>query len=99
MIFLEMLCIVSGSAVLRTLGVKGFGKWVYNAMQILVWVKWGIVSYIMDKFLNELHSKECGWCIDGNILGYSSCRWSSYRLENGILVYSSMFFLNAILVR
>jgi hypothetical protein len=97
MIVLEMSCIVSGSAVLRTLGVKGFGKWVYSAMQILVWVKWGIGSYLMDKFLNELHSTECGRRTDGNILGYSSRRWSSYRLESGILVYSSAFLLNAIL--
>jgi hypothetical protein len=97
MIVLEMLCIVSGNTVLRTLGVKGFGKWVYSAMQILVWVKWGIGSYLMDKFLNELHSTECGRHTDGNILGYSSHRWSNYRLESGILVYSSAFFLNAIL--
>jgi hypothetical protein len=35
--------------------------------------------------------------IDGNILGYSSCKWTNYRLESGILVYSSTFFLNSIL--
>lgn len=45
-IVLELVCIVSGSAsaVAGTLGINSVG--LCNALQDLVWVKWGIGTYL-----------------------------------------------------
>jgi hypothetical protein len=47
---LEMACIISGSAILATLGIKGFGRWTYSAIQLLVWVKWGLGSSLLGVY-------------------------------------------------
>lgn len=51
---LEIVCMIVGSAVVGTLGIKGFGKWTYSAIQVLVWVKWGFGSYSLRKFRRPL---------------------------------------------
>jgi len=51
---LETVCIVAGSIVAGTLGIKDFGKWVYVVLQILVWQKWAVDSL----YLSEEISKE-----------------------------------------
>jgi hypothetical protein len=50
MIFFEIVCIVSGSTVLRVLGIKVFGRWIYSAVHGLVWVKWSIGSYLLGQY-------------------------------------------------
>jgi hypothetical protein len=51
---LEIVCIVSGSAVDGALGRKAFERWLYIAMHDLVWVKWGIGNYIFhEKYLRS----------------------------------------------
>lgn len=51
MMVLEILYIVAGSViVVKGLGMQkssGKGRWVYSALQILIWVKWGIGSYLL----------------------------------------------------
>lgn len=49
-ILLEIACIVVGSVVARLMGIKVFGKWVYSALQVLVWVKWAIGGDILEKY-------------------------------------------------
>jgi hypothetical protein len=93
-IVLEITYIVSGVAVATTLGIKGFGKWVYAALQGLVWVKWGIGSIILDEFMEEFDTRQQR--TSNTIHPYPNGRGTRYRFESGILVYSA-FFLNAIL--
>jgi hypothetical protein len=38
-IVLEILCIVGCSAIAGVMGIKAFGRWIYSALQCLVWVK------------------------------------------------------------
>jgi hypothetical protein len=47
-ISLETAWIVIGSTVAGTLGMKVFGRWIYGAFQILVWVKWATGSYVLN---------------------------------------------------
>ena len=67
---------------------------IYSAMQGLVWVKWAIGSYLLGERLPKHESgpvmtteyeKDC--------TKKQKPRWT----DNGILVYSSAFFLNSIL--
>lgn len=46
---LEIVCIVAGSAVAGTLGIKAFGRWVYAVLQILVWLKWAMGSLALNE--------------------------------------------------
>lgn len=94
-IILEIVYIVSGIAVAATLGIKGFGRWVYVALQGLVWVKWGIGSCILDEYFEIIDSRQQR--LHNKFLPYSCSRKGRYTFESGILVYSSAFFLNAIL--
>jgi len=89
-IALEMVCILSGSMLLAILGPKCFGRWLYSALQILVWVKWGIGSYLLGEYPPEYDSESKE---ENGITVY----YSSFLYDNGILVYSSAFLLNAIL--
>lgn len=52
-IILEIICIVAVTVVATTLVINSFRKWVYSALQALVWVKWGLGSYILDKNLTD----------------------------------------------
>ena len=52
-IILEIICIVAVTVVATTLVINSFRKWVYSAVQALVWVKWGLGSYILDKYLTD----------------------------------------------
>jgi len=75
---LEAACIEAGSAVAGTLGIRGFRRWIYGALQILVWAKWATGSY----FLNHRNSRE--------FFGESLNRWevlmySSAPLLNAVL--------------
>jgi len=47
-ISLETTWIVMGSTVAGTLGMKVFGRWIYGAFQILVWVKWATGNYVLN---------------------------------------------------
>jgi hypothetical protein len=76
-IVLEIMCIASGSIAAGVLGKRPFKKWVYSALQVLVWVKWGIGSYL----LGEIHSNsnsEYNW--KGGILVYSSAFFLNFIL-------------------
>lgn len=76
-IILEVTGMVAASVVMGTLGIKVFGKWLYSALHVLVWVKWVVGSYLLGEYPPEYESE-----ID---------------YDNGILVYSSIFLLNAVL--
>lgn len=52
-IILEIICIVAVILVATTLVINSFRKWVYSAVQALVWVKWGMGSYILDTDLRD----------------------------------------------
>jgi len=82
---LEMMCILSGPAVAGTLGIKGIGRWVYSALQILVWVKWGVGCYLLGEYSPE-H-------VQTNADAYDNGGW----VDVGAMVYSSSFMLNAVL--
>lgn len=95
-IILEIACIVSVSAVLGTLGIKEFGRWVYSALQGLVWIKWGIGCYLLGEYSPGHVRRRSSVNTSGKgpeTLRYSSARW----LDHGTLVYSSAFFFNAVL--
>jgi hypothetical protein len=77
-VYLEAACIEAGSVVARTLGIRGFRRWIYGALQILVWAKWATGSH----FLNKMNSQE--------FFGKSINRWqvltySSAPLLNAVL--------------
>lgn len=76
---------------------KGIGRWVYGALQLLVWFKWGIGSAILGAYSPEYvsTSAERGKDNDGRvILKYSSANW----VDEGTMVYCSSFFLNSVMV-
>lgn len=62
---------------------EGIGRWVYSALQLLVWVKWAIGSYLLGVYSPDY---------DPGYRGEQS-KW----VDNGTLVYSSAFLLNAVL--
>jgi hypothetical protein len=96
MIVLEMVCILYCSTVVGTVGVKGFGTWLYSVVQGIVWVKWGIASYLLGEYLEErdiprrgLHGiVECG-VVEG--------LHGTVRMRHGIVMYFNAFLLNALL--
>nr|ADE76886.1 unknown [Picea sitchensis] len=96
-IVLETMCIVSCIAVAGVLGIKkGFGRWVYSALQGLVWVKWGTGSYLLGDYSPEhVHRPSSTTTLEPGLetLDYSSAKW----VDHGSLVYSSAFLLNAVL--
>lgn len=96
-IIMEIVCIVIGITVAGTWGLKSFGRWVYSAMLGLVWIKWGIGSYLLGEFSQEFDLRQGRWGPDGT--GVVSCagRVTDNTFEGGTLVYSSAFLLNAIL--
>lgn len=51
MIVFQISCIVSSSLVARAVGIKRFHRWVYGAVQGLVWLKWGIGSYLLGQYI------------------------------------------------
>nr|ADE77196.1 unknown [Picea sitchensis] len=87
---LEIVCIVWCSTLAGFVGINVFGKWIYSAVQGLVWVKWGIGSYLLSEYSPEFDYRVSGSPLLAN---HYSFRWT----DNGILVYSSAFLLNAIL--
>jgi len=80
MIVFEILCIVSCTVVSRALGIKTFGRWVYGAVQGLVWVKWATGSYLLGQYIPRQRSPT-----------------ARPHGSTGMYMYSSSFFLNAIL--
>ena len=95
-IVLETVCIVSCSIVAGALGKKDFGRWLYSCLQGLVWVKWGIGSYLLCEYSPEyVHRPARRAKLDTSpeTLAYSSAKWT----DHGILVYSSAILLNAVL--
>lgn len=92
MIVLEIGCIVSCGAVARNWGIKGFGRWIYSALQGLVWVKWGIGSYLLGEYSPEHESGVFRTSFHPDSLDEHSM-W----IKGGILVYSSAFWLNSTL--
>lgn len=86
-------------AVLVALSLNnGIGRWVYGALQLLVWVKWVIGSWILGAFSPEYVPTTFAprqWNDHGRaVLKYSSAQW----VDEGTLVYCSSFFLNAVMV-
>lgn len=71
-IFLDILCIVLGGAVGGALGMKFFGRWIYSVMQAMVWVKWGIGSYLIGEHSIEYYNYRRSWGSEGGVLVYSS---------------------------
>lgn len=65
-IILEMVCISCLGIVLR---FKCFGRWLYSALHILVWIKWGVGSYLLGEYPPEYDSQIS---FDNGILVYSS---------------------------
>lgn len=57
MIVLQISCIVSSSLVARAVGIKSFHRWVYGAVQVLVWLKWGIGSYLLGQYMPRERSR------------------------------------------
>lgn len=54
----EMACFVSWSALAGTMGIKGFGRWLYGALQILIWVKWATgICFITDENSEEFFGR------------------------------------------
>jgi len=92
-IALEIVCIVLCSTVAGVWGVKAFGRWIYSALQGLVWVKWAIGSYLLGERLSKYDSGPITTAVYKNKNGSRAPKWT----DNGILVYSSAFLLNAIL--
>lgn len=80
---LEIVCMIVGSEVVGTLGIKGFGKWTYSAIQVLVWVKWAFGSYFLGSYSYEKNKALAAWAFDVSA-GHG-------------LMCASAFLLNAIL--
>lgn len=96
-IVMEIVCLLIGSTMAGTWGIRSFGRWVYSAMLGLVWVKWGIGSYLLGEFSPEFDSRQGRWGVDGTIVMSRGRRLTGNRFQSGTLVYSSAFLLNAIL--
>jgi hypothetical protein len=71
-IVLDIVCIVLLSTVAKTFGMKAFGKWIYSALQTLVWVKWGVGSYLLGEYSPEYNTSRRSWGNEGGILVYTS---------------------------
>lgn len=69
MVLVVIILEIAGSVVMGTLGIKVFGKWLYSALHVLVWVKWGVGSYLLGEYPPEYES-EIDY--DNGILVYSS---------------------------
>eukprot|EP00253_Pinus_taeda_P024810 PITA_24810 len=87
-IILEIMCIVIFGAVARTWGLKG---WVYSVMQGIVWIKWGIGSYLLGEYVSE---HESGVFRTSFSYPYSFDEQSVW-IKGGILVYSPAFWINS----
>lgn len=79
-VILEIGCIAS--LVVRLSMNKGVGRWVYSSMQVLVWVKWGIGSFLLGD--NASENEDASPLI-------------SWIRKRGTWVYCSAFLLNAML--
>lgn len=93
MIVLEIACIaLLCSTLARVWGIKGFHRWrwIYSALQVLVWVKWAAGSYLLGEHLSKY---DCGPIMTERLAASRPKKWT----DNGILVYSSAFLLNAFL--
>jgi hypothetical protein len=84
---LEMMCIVSSNNVLRSLGIKYFGRWFYSAMHVLIKMKWIVGNYILGEYLLEYDSQ---YDFDNGILVQYSTFLLNYILARvmGNWVYS-----------
>lgn len=80
---LEIVCMIVGTAVLVTLGIKGFGKWTYSAIQVLVWVKWALGAYSLGTYSFDKDEALATWAFDVSA-GHG-------------LMCASAFLLNAVL--
>lgn len=89
MIVLEIECIAVCSTIARVWGIKGFGRWIYSALQVLIWVKWAAGSYLLGERLSNSDSGPIMTTVDKE----KHHKWT----DSGILVYSSAFLLNAFL--
>lgn len=69
MVLVVIILEIAGTVVMGTLGIKVFGKWLYSALHVLVWVKWGVGSYLLGEYPPEYES-EIDY--DNGILVYSS---------------------------
>nr|ABK24775.1 unknown [Picea sitchensis] len=65
----EIICLVASSVIMGTLGIEVFGKWLYIALHVLVWVKWGVGSYLLGEYPPEYESE---FHYGNGILVYSS---------------------------
>lgn len=105
MIVLETICIALCSTIARFWGIKGFGRWIYSALQILVWVKWAAGSYLLGERLSNSDSGpimttvyESKEKLDESKEKLDKSKEKLHKwTDNGILVYSSAFLLNAFL--
>lgn len=88
-IMLEIMCIVIFGAVARTWGLKGFGRWVFSVMEGMVWIKWGIGSYLLGEYASEHESG-----VFRTSFPYPVDEQSNW-IKDGILVYSSAFWINS----
>lgn len=93
MIALEIVCIVCCCAVVGNLGIKGFGTWLYSVVQGIVWVKWGISSYLLGEYLDERDIPRKG--VHGIVECGISEDVSAVRMRHGIIMYCKAFLLNA----
>lgn len=71
--FVDTLCFVLGSSLAGTLGAKASGKWIYVAVQILVWFRWLVVTAV---FSNDDNS---------TLLSFGTWTYSSAFLLNAVL--------------
>lgn len=94
-IVLEIICIVLCSIGLVVWGIKGFGRWIYSALQGLVWVKWAANNYVLSELVSK-YDYDPIMCIvyETKRNAYSGEKWT----YNVIFVYSFEFLLNAFLV-
>lgn len=97
---LEIVYIVAGCViVVKGLGMQkssGKGRWVYSALQILIWVKWGIGSYLLGDRDDRVDYSRLQKTSDGK--GTEGDNWFlDLVYSHGVMVYSTAFMLNAIL--
>jgi hypothetical protein len=90
---LEIGCIVLGSRGCLQL----FGRWLYASLQALVWLKWGIGSFLLTHYSLE-YDRDLARI--GIRQGASKFLLSAIfvGVPGGTLLYASTFLLNAIFV-
>lgn len=91
----EMACVVSWSVLAVTLAIKDLGRWLYGALQILIWLKWATGSYLLDEENSEafygrvphrtslIYYSSAFWI--NAVLAGVRCKWDTWPWEHNHL--------------